>query len=339
MKYVDIKQLSLFCTLMECQSLTEAARRMDVTPSAASQTLTRLREVLGDPLCIRENSSYIPTPFTRGALGRLREIVDMWEDVARPQAFDPALSDAHMVIACADTFGEIALADFYQRVTGAAPHMTLDLLSSGNGPQDLRDLREGSVDLVCGMLDPSPDAKDIRVETIRHFHLTHCCLNTAHPRLDTSVSLSQYLAEEHILVAPSPRSHTHNDPVDRELQQLEFAGRMKTVVNSWALCAELLARTDRLVTVSHAQAGLLVRTNPRIKAIPLPTGFVWPSVPVNLVWHERTQNSKPHRWLRAQLQEFLRAGRGIAAPAQAGPPAAAPARPVRPAMSLVASAL
>ncbi len=50
MKNVDIKQLALFCELIESQSLTEAASRMNITPSAASQALTRLRNVLNDDL-------------------------------------------------------------------------------------------------------------------------------------------------------------------------------------------------------------------------------------------------------------------------------------------------
>lgn len=331
MKSVDIKQLAFICTLIECQSLTETARRTQVTPSAASQTLSRLRELMDDPLFVREHSNYVPTPFLKSSLGRLREMVDLWEDITEPHAFDPALSDAHMVIACADTFGEVGLADFYQRVTGAAPHMTLDIHSAASGPEDLRDLREGRVELVCGTWEPPPDARDICVETVRHLCLTHCCLNTDHPRLGQTMSLSQYLAEEHILVAPLRRSHTHNDRVDSELQQIDLAARMKTVVNSWALCAELLARTDRLATVSYAQAEMLMRSSPRIKAIALPAGFAWPSMPINIIWQERTHNSKPHRWLRAQLAQALRNIRGLSA----NPPA--PARPLRPAMSLVAA--
>jgi len=331
MKSVDIKQLAFICTLIECQSLTETARRTQVTPSAASQTLSRLRELMDDPLFVREHSNYVPTPFLKGALGRLREMVDLWEDITEPHAFDPALSDAHMVIACADTFGEIGLADFHQGVTGAAPHITLDIHSTANGPEDLRDLREGRVELVCSTWDPPPDARDICVETVRHFGLTHCCLNADHPRLGKAVSLSQYLAEEHIVVAPLRRSSADDDPVDRELRHFEFADRMKTMVNSWVLCAELLARTDRLATVSYAQAELLMQSNPRIKAIPLPAGFVWPTAPINMIWHERTQNSKPHRWLRAQLVQSLRSNRGLAANS------AAPARTMRPAISLVAA--
>lgn len=349
MKNVDIKQLSLFCTLMECQSLTETARRMQVTPSAASQALARLRDIMGDPLCTRENSGYVPTPFARGALGRLREIVDMWEDLAEPAAFDPAYSDAHIVMACCETSVETALAEFFRTVTGAAPHMTIDIHSPHNGPQDLRDLREGSVELVCGSMEPPPEARDIRMETVRQYHLTHCCLSAEHPRLGQSISLAQYLAEEHIVVASLRRHQGHNDPVDAELCHHDFASRMKTVVNSWSLCAELLVRTERLATVSHAQAEQLVRANPRIKAIPLPAGFVWPTVPVNILWHERTQNSKTHRWLRTQLHDALRARRGGTASAlapasgslptpEAPEPVTETARPLRPAIALVARA-
>ncbi|MDO9507358.1 hypothetical protein [Hydrogenophaga sp.] len=41
--------------------------------------------------------------------------------------------------------------------------------------------------------------------------------------------------------------------------------------------------------------------------MPLPNDFEWPTMPVNMIWHQRTHNSKPHRWLRLQLREFLSA--------------------------------
>ena len=65
--------------------------------------------------------------------------------------------------------------------------------------------------------------------------------------------------------------------------------------------------TDRLVTTSRQQARQLERSNPRIRSVPLPTDFEWPTMPVNMIWHQRTHNSKPHRWLRLQLREFLSA--------------------------------
>jgi DNA-binding transcriptional LysR family regulator len=307
-KNVDIKQLALFCELIECQSLTEAAARMNVTPSAASQALTRLRGVLNDALYVRENQRYQLTPYAEHTMASFREMLALWNDASSSERdFDPKLCKAHIVLSCYESFGEGGLTDLYRSVMSAAPLLSLDILSPANGPHDVKDLREGGVDVVCSHYEPPADARDLHVETVKCFELTDCCLNVDHPRIGDSLTLEQYCAEQHLLIAFLRRQSQsgQRSPIDLELERLGFGARRASVVNSWALCAELLASTDRLVTISRPQAEMLRKSNPRIRSIALPTGMTWPDIPVNMMWHPRTHNSRPHRWLRLQLREYL----------------------------------
>lgn len=306
MKNVDIKQLALFCELIECQSLTEAAARMSVTPSAASQALARLRGILNDALYVRENNRYQLTPFAEGAVTGFREMVELWNDVSTGAgSFDPRLCEAHIIMSCYDSFGETELAQLYRSIMAAAPRMNLDIHAPENGPQDVKDLREGRVDVVCSHFEPPSDARDLHVETVKRFEITHCCLSVDHPRIGDVLTLDKYRAEEHLLIAFLKRHGGRRSPIDMELERLGFAARKTTIVNSWHLCSELLGSTDRLVTTSRPQAELLQRGNPRIRSLPLPADLPWPSIPVNMIWHQRTHNSRPHRWLRLQLRDFL----------------------------------
>ena len=308
MKNVDIKQLALFCEIIENQSLTEAAARMNITPSAASQALTRLRNVLNDDLCVREKNRYQLTPYADGAYAVFQQMVGLWKDVSNSAwAFDPLQCDSHIIMSCYDAFGETELAELYRSILRKAPSLSLDIHAPANGPQDVDALRDGLVDVVCSHYEPPADARDLYVETVKYFQITHCCLNVEHPRVGDALTLEQYQSEEHLLITFLKRHGGRRSPIDLELESRGFPPRRTTIVNSWHLCSELLGRTDRLVTTSMQQARQLVRSNPRVRSIPLPPDFDWPTMPVNMIWHQRTHNSKPHRWLRLQLREFLSA--------------------------------
>lgn len=321
MKNTDIRQLAMLCTLVECQSPAETARRLDITPSAVSQSLTRLRDIMGDAMVIREGTNYRLTPFGEQAIGNLKEIVALWQGLdEQAQPFAPGNSDAHLVLACHDAFGERVMQDFYRAVVAEAPFVSLDLHTCANTSQDIAALRDGSVDVAVSPFIELPHraGSDLCSETIASFEITHCCVSASHPRINRSLSMAQYLAENHFRVASTPVGGAAVDPIDATLLARGLASRNCSTLNSWQLCADLLERSARLVSVNHAQAQALTRGNPRIKAVPLPPGQGWPSLPVQMIWHERTSRSAVHRWLRGQLREFYQAE-----PARGTPPEAA----------------
>src|SRR5690606_25056808 len=93
------------------------------------------------------------------------------------------------------------------------------------------------------------------------------------------------------------------------LREQAPGGRQACSVGSWALCAEILARTDRVAAASAEQAALLLQASPALRSLPLPeAGPGLPQVPVYLLWHQRTHTSRPHRWLRQRVRAHLAAG-------------------------------
>ena len=61
-------------------------------------------------------------------------------------------------------------------------------------------MRDGNVDVVCSHYEPPADARDLYVETVKHFQITHCCMNVDHPRIGNELTLGQYQGEEHLLI-------------------------------------------------------------------------------------------------------------------------------------------
>ena len=63
MAKVDLNLLTLFCLIYSAGSITKAADLLDISPSAVSQSLRKLRNLLGDNLFVRSGNSLLPTVY------------------------------------------------------------------------------------------------------------------------------------------------------------------------------------------------------------------------------------------------------------------------------------
>src|ERR1700722_3024508 len=100
---LDLNLFVVLHAVLEERSATRAARRLNVTQSAVSNALARLRSVLGDPLVVRSGRGLVATPravelapIIAQAIAHLESAVD------RSQAFAPAQSTRTFTIAASD---------------------------------------------------------------------------------------------------------------------------------------------------------------------------------------------------------------------------------------------
>lgn len=306
MNSADLRQVALLVALVDAQSLSVAAERMSLTPSAASQSLDRLRELFGDELVLRQGASYLLTPTGQSALDSFREMTRIWQDATSGAAvFDPASSDAHLSIACVEGFVEIDLEACYAAIVARAPALRLDIETSEGGASAIADLYTSNVDILLTGQAPPTDADDLHAEQLAASEHSHCCLSEAHPRIRESLSIQQYMAERHLLALATTRTRSAGSRIDQALVALGLGPRHFSVVQPLSRIAMLLATTDRLATVSAQQGAVLVRMSKGLRLMPLPPEV--PRVPVQryMAWHHRTHHSPPQRWLRERLRDYL----------------------------------
>jgi LysR family nod box-dependent transcriptional activator len=302
----DLRQVALLLALVDTQSLSQAAERLSLTPSAASQSLDRLRELFGDELVQRQGSGYRLTATGQGALGSFREMARLWQEATSGAIlFDPASTEVHLSIACVEGFVEIDLEACYAAVIARAPGLRLDVRTCEGGAGDLDSLHAAHVDVLLTGAAPPADAADLHAEQIMGSEHSHCCLSESHPRVRERLSLQQYLAEQHLLLPAATRGAQTGSRIDQALTGLGLGARRFSLVQPLSRLATLLATTDRLATVTRQQGAVLVRLSEGLRLLPLPPEV--PRVPLerHMVWHHRTHNSPPHRWLRERLRDFV----------------------------------
>jgi DNA-binding transcriptional LysR family regulator len=101
---IDLNLLWTLHVVLEERSVTRAATRLAVTAPAVSNALARLRDLLGDPLLVRQGRGLLPTPralelapHLAGAVAALRV------GLRAPARFDPATTTRCFGIACTDS--------------------------------------------------------------------------------------------------------------------------------------------------------------------------------------------------------------------------------------------
>lgn len=122
----DLNLLVALNVLLEERSVTRAASRMNLTQSAMSAALARLRQAFNDDILVPHGRRMITTPLAE-ALGpavaetllRLRGLI------AGAASFDPATSDRTFEIAASDYITTVLLAPLLARLREEAPNITL----------------------------------------------------------------------------------------------------------------------------------------------------------------------------------------------------------------------
>lgn len=84
MDSVDLNLLTALDVLLTEGSVTGAARRLGLSSSAMSRTLTRLRASTGDPLLVRAGRGLVPTSHAAALRDRVHSLTNEVRTVLRP---------------------------------------------------------------------------------------------------------------------------------------------------------------------------------------------------------------------------------------------------------------
>lgn len=148
----DFNLLIALDALLTAGSVAGAARRLGLSPSAMSRTLSRLRAATGDPLLVRAGRHMVLTPYAETLRERARHATFEARAVLRPAqgALDPAALDRTFTLRANDGFVEAFGPALIAAAAEQAPRVRLRFAPKPEKSD--RPLREGLVDLEIGVL-------------------------------------------------------------------------------------------------------------------------------------------------------------------------------------------
>lgn len=290
---LDGRQLRLFLAVHDLQSVTRAADELDLSQSAVSHGLDRLRLLLDDPLFVKKGRGITPTPVARDLAPRIRSLLAQFEGLSFKTDFAPETDTSAVTIAANVNEMLPLLIEISRAIRAEAANMTIRMIDLGSPLKAADVLENGAADLVV-TLQATPLSPQINTATL--YKTGHLCFYD--PTCTTAPqTLEQYLAAPHGV--------------------LDF-GRNADSILGVALREQGLHRNIKLAAANSQVLAALMRGTPVLATLPEPlartsfAGFASARPPAALDlqpvvcrmhWHKRVDASGKHLWLSQLVRE------------------------------------
>lgn len=287
----DLNLLVTLDVLLEEGSVAGAARRLQLSPSAMSRALARLRETTGDPLLVRAGRGLVPTPRALELRDRVGPVVQEAQAVLRPaEAPDLTHLERTFVLRTSEGFVETFGPALIARVHEAAPKVLLRFVQKPD--KDSASLRQAAVDLETGVIDEAT-GPEVRTQALFRDRLVGV-VRAGHPLSRRTVTATRYAAARHVGVS---RQGLDRGPIDEMLDAVGATREVAAFVGGFATAVAVARASDLVATVPerHTEA---VRAG--MHTFPLPVAT--PEFVVSLLWHPRLDADPAHRWLRGCIR-------------------------------------
>jgi len=302
---LDLNLLVALDALLREGSVTRAAEQLNLSPSATSRALGRLREATGDPLLTRAGRALVPTRYARCLAPRVQAALEEARALLGPPvAPPPSQWTRSFQIRADDAIAAMMGPALLHRMAATAPG--LSVVFRAEGDEDVDSLRDGRVDLDVGVQDAlGPEIRvrklfdDRRVVLRRHRRNRKSTRPSKADKAD-KLTLSAYAGATHVDISRRGRRH---GPIDDALAERGLSRKVSAVVPTHLGAAMLVAQSDALSLVS-AHFAERIRTLLPVEALPAPTAL--PRATIALAFHPRHEADPAHRWLREQMAEIAR---------------------------------
>lgn len=281
-------------------SVTGAAAVMNVSPSAMSRTLARLRRVVDDPLLVPSGRGLTLTSRARELRPQVEAALGSALAALRPPPpVDLADVRRDFAIRTNDGVAVVLGPTLTARVAREAPGVRLRILPEGEeNPADLRD----RVDLDLGSLpELPPDVRSVHLYAHQYVAVVRSSSDEWPRRPGREpLPVERFAALPHITASRRGRTHS---VVDARLAELGLSRHVLATVPTFSAACFLALESDALAIVPAAFADRVARVMPlTVHDIPLPL----PPVALDMAWHVRHDTDPVHRWLRDTLVAITR---------------------------------
>src|SRR5918993_1938549 len=236
----DLNLLVALDALLTERNVTRAGNRLNLSQSAMSGALARLRHYFHDELLVPVGRQMALTPVAEGLVEPVRDIlVRVRGTLGSKPPFDPLTATRHLSIAVSDYVTEILIADVLRRARHEAPHMTFEL--RGVGRRATEDLESGELDFLI-----SPEGYvSAGHPTDVLFEDTYTCVAWAgNASIANSLTLEEYLELGHVVVRVAGAEQPGNYD-EQFLRRSNFTRPLEGSVPRFRLAPPLLVGPGR----------------------------------------------------------------------------------------------
>lgn len=291
----DLNLLLVFEALLTEGHVTRAGRRLNLSQSATSSALRRLREALQDDLFVRTADGMIPTPRALELAEPLRRALRDVRSALDGGAFDPSTAERSFTISASDYDVALHVPRLAQRLSRDAPGIDLRILPHIN-VDAVAQVDTAEVDAALGWFPRAPQRLHTELLLEESFV---CVMRRGHPLAGDLLKLEDFAAASHLLVTLVGDT---TGIVDDLLAERGLERRVAMTIPHFAAAPSVLANSDLIASLPKrlsdrfaAQYGLIARELP----------FESHRTRHEMLWHPRVDKHPAHQWMRQTIKEAV----------------------------------
>jgi DNA-binding transcriptional LysR family regulator len=285
---VDLNLLRVFDAIYRERHLTRAGQYLCLTQPAMSHALARLRALFGDDLFLRTTHGLEPTVGAEQLAAPIAEAIQAVQRVLQTtNSFDPACARFTLKIGVTDYTSALVLPPLLERLRNEAPSVNVQA-SHVNVERARELLDEGALHVAVVGSSEHPDRFEVR-------HLLReplvCMADEANQDLHDPLSLEQFAALAHVVVAPSA---THTSLIDYLLTARNLQRRVVLSVPFLTAVPDLVANSS-LVCVLPRNLVRTLQAFGRFRSVDVPLDGAY--FDYFAIWHEREAQTAVQQWI------------------------------------------
>ncbi|TKI02337.1 LysR family transcriptional regulator [Martelella alba] len=300
----DLNLLIALDALIAEVNVTRAARRLGLSPSAMSRTLTRLRATTGDLLLVRAGRQMVLTPYAEAIRESTQHTVSAALAILRPSSVTPDLSRLERTFTIRTNEGFVEAFGAALIAVAAAKAPLVRLCFAAKEEKSAKHLREGLVDLEIGVLGEM--GPEIRLQALFRDRFVGA-VRKGHPLLDQkdNITAATYASFDHVITS---RHGLTSGPIDRALTELGFERRIAAAVPSFPAAMAVIMASDlvALVPASFLINRISNHENDTAAFCTFELPVKTPEITISQMWHPRLDADPVHRWLRQHVLDVCR---------------------------------
>lgn len=298
---LDLNLLVAFDTLLEERSVSRAADRLNLSQSAMSSSLSRLRDYFGDELLIPVGRRMEPTALALSLAPPIREILQKIRVTLQTRpTFDPATAQRRVRIMTSDYLIEVLLARVIRELATRAPGIQIQILPSNELSYGL--FLRGDVDL---MIVPEEHTLSDHPRQLLFEETFSCVVWAGNRAVPEPFTLEDWLKMSQVVVHFGRDQLTLFERWFAEQSATRAAERRVDVIApSFGVLPHLLVGTERVATMHTRHARIYEKLLPVRVLAPLP-GF--PILREMMQWHRHLDTDPAIRWFIDLMEQFAQA--------------------------------
>ena len=296
---LDLNLLLVFTAIYNEKTITKAAEKLNLSQSAVSNALNRLRYTLDDDLFFRASDMMKPTKRAEELAYPIQNALDQIEQSLSSEEFSPLTSERSFKFCLPDIAAGRILPQLAEIFQTEAPKIEVVAVSTSKG--DLEKLKNQELDFIISsdealrndFKSPVGQRFDEYFNSFIIYKDRPVCVGRiGNPFFDENeVSLESYTKASHVHVS---YDGTIDSPVNDYLNKIKKPRRIAMSVNYVSVAKEIVRSSDYLITLSGHLASFFNKANNFVIA-PLP--FETEEYSVRLIWNKRSDNEASHSWM------------------------------------------